>query len=147
MRTQILTKMDLPSYISHQGSYLGIFAILMVITVTYCAPQSSRSSLLSEVFEGEGGLCEDLIKIGYEGFECTPRKSCGDDGYITRSAIDGDLQVWADKSYDEYYDENQVLDLSDYECPNVRQYDYDYYSDEDEDEMICCRSPKFYGKG
>ena len=140
-----LSVMAKPSYKSYFSSYFGIFVGFLNLTVIQCAPQNVRSSILGEVFEEEGGgECLDLKKMGYEGFECTLQSSCGDDGYITRSTIDSGLAVFSSYEDYEYEDESKVLDLSKYACPNLRQYDYDYYSD---DKIVCCRSPEYYGKG
>ena len=127
-----------------------IFVISLCLTETYCAPQNLKSSIFGEVFEAtEGVQCEDLKNHGYEGFECTTTRSCGDDGYIERSALEGDLTIWRSDD-DEDYDEEHKLDLSKYDCPNVRQVnvdDYYSYEDEENDEMVCCRSSGFFGKG
>ena len=138
-----------------------LFAFILVFipqfTSVFSAPQNQkqRSSVFGELFQGEhGALCEDLKDQGYEGFECTTRSACGEDGYIQRSAITGDLSVWHDwyDSEDDYeeYDENHQLDLDNYECPSRRKANVeDYYSYEDYEEfedMVCCRNPAFYGK-
>lgn len=136
-------------------SFYCVLVLYFQLTVVFSAPEKTRSSVFGEIFKQEGGaLCEDLKNLGYEGFECTTRSACGDDGYIQRSAITGDLSVWydSDDSYDSY-DENHQLDLENYECPNVRKanvedyYSYDESYEDQFDEMVCCRNPAFYGKG
>ena len=131
-------------------AFYGIFMIFLELTVIQCAPQNIKSSVFGEVFqEGPRGLlCEELKNHGYEGFECTTRGRCGEDGYVDVSAIEGDLTVWRD-DYDEY-GETHSLDLSNYDCPNVRSEnidDYYSYEDEEDNEMVCCRDASFYGKG
>ena len=134
---------------SNLSTFCGIFVISQILTVTDCAPQNLKSSIFGDVFEAtEKVQCEDLKNHGYEGFECTTKSSCADDGYIESSALDGELTVWRDDSDD--YDDEHRLDLSNYECPNVRQAnvdDYYSYEDEEDDEMVCCRSSGFFGKG
>ena len=135
---------------SNLKAFCGILVISLFLTVIHCAPQNLKSSIFGEVFQARGGVqCEDLKNHGYEGFECTTKRSCGEDGYIERHALDGDLTVWRSED-DEDYDEEHKLDLSNYECPNVRNVnveDYYSYEDDEDDEMVCCRSSGFFGVG
>ena len=81
--------------------FYGIFVIFLVLTVTHCAPQNLKSPILGDVFQENGGVkCEDLKNHGYEGFECVTKQSCGDDGFIERSVLEGDLAVWRDEIND-----------------------------------------------
>ena len=130
--------MDKPSYRSYLSTVLGVCVIFLVLTVIHCAPQGGDdSSLFVDVFQGQ---CADLESQGYEGYECTPRSRC-DDGYIVNSAIDGAVGPKQHKV--DYYGDEE-LDVSSYECPNVRQ-DYEY--DSMGDEMICCRRAEFFKPG
>ena len=123
--------------ISHLSTLLRVCVGVLVLTVIDCFPQGNGGSLFSEVFPGQ---CADLESQGLEGYECTPKSRC-EDGYIVDSPIYGSLTPKQDYEY-EHYDE---LDVSNYECPNVRQ-DYDYY-DTSGDEMICCRKPEYFATG
>ena len=128
---------------------MGVLSVIVVQT----APQSRSLDTLTEVFK----LCSDLEKDGYEGYKCTPFNSC-QDGYIVSNPITDQFVVKQDPGG---VDEKE-LDVSNYECPELannaapRQdaeeydeygdYDDDYYTDS-EHKLICCRDPKFFGKG
>ena len=93
--------------------------------------------------------CGDLAKDGYEGYKCTPASRC-EDGYIVSDAID---DLFSAKSENSNL-RNDELDASNYGCETAPRSEYDdYYYDEnydyegDEQEMICCRDPQFFGKG
>ena len=92
--------------------------------------------------------CGDLAKDGYEGYKCTPASRC-QDGYIVSDAIDDLLSAKSENSNLR----NDELDASNYGCETVVRSEYDdyYYDnydyDEDEQELICCRDPQFFGKG
>ena len=92
--------------------------------------------------------CGDLAKDGYEGYKCTPASRCKD-GYIVSDAIDDLLSAKSENSNLR----NDELDASNYGCETVVRSEYDdyYYDnydyDEDEQELICCRDPQFFGKG
>ena len=94
--------------------------------------------------------CAALAKHGYEGYKCTPAIRC-EDGYIVSDTIDGPLSAKSENANLR----GSELDASNYECPKTAprsEYDDYYYGDdydydEDEEEMICCRDPKFFGKG
>ena len=92
--------------------------------------------------------CGDLAKDGYEGYKCTPASRC-EDGYIVSDAID---DLFSAKSGNSNLRTDE-LDASNYGCETAPRSEYDdYYSDDyyyegDEQEMICCRDPQFFGKG
>ena len=130
--------------LSRQLLFTCVLAFYHYFSFVYSVPREPRASVFGELFDKNGSaLCEDLKDLGFEGFECTAKSACSEDGYIQRNAIIGDLTPWYDN-----YDNDHGLDLANYECPISKRGDLDDYYDEYEeyDELVCCRSPAYYGK-
>ena len=112
------------------------------------APQGNGFDTFSEVFKA----CSDLEAEGYEGYSCVSQSSC-QEGYIVSNAINGQISLKQEESKLHI----EELEVSNFECPDhkeqaVRQDydeygDYNDYSDPSDKKLICCRDPKFYGKG
>ena len=126
-----------------------VTAVCLFMTLVEGSPLGDGLSTLSEVFK----LCSDLENDGYEGYKCISKSTC-QDGYIVDDAINEPLTVKEGSGIVK----NNDLDVSNYECPEKdgivsERQDGDYYYDENyeydssEKEKICCRDPKFYGKG
>ena len=128
---------------------VSIFVGVLSVAVVQGAPQGQSLDTFTEVFK----LCSDLENDGYQGYQCTPINSC-QDGFIVSNPIN-DLFVVKQDSLDE-----QELDVSNYECPELANNaaprqdaeEYDEYGDYDDDyytdspsKLICCRDPKFFG--
>ena len=130
-----------------------VFVGVLSVIVVQGAPQGQSLDTFTEVFK----QCSDLENDGYEGYSCTAINSC-QDGFIVSNPIN-DLFV-VKQAASGVNDEE--LDVSNYECPEVAhnaaprqdadEYDeYGDYGDEyytnSESKLICCRDPKFFGKG
>ena len=134
----------------HKKTLFFVISSLLTAVIVHGAPQGNGFDTFSEVFK----LCSDLESEGYEGYSCVPHNSC-QDGYFVSNVVDGDLRDRQGQNKDLYEEE---LDVSNFECTDqeekvVRQ-DYDeygdydgYVDDSDDPKLICCRDPKFFGKG
>ena len=124
------------------------FVLLCVISaiIVHGAPQFDT---LSEVFKS----CSDLEGDGYEGYKCVLPSSCNE-GYIVSNAIQGDLALKKGK-INRGSDE---IDASSFDCPDNKQPStrqdndeyyggYDDYDENSDEKLICCRDPKYFGKG
>ena len=141
--------MDRRSHKSYGKAPFGVFVLLLfeVFTVVHCAPQGNVDYY--DYYEDYGEVfqqCADLKLQGYEGYECTPKSKCDEDGYIVNRVDlrkDGSVKHFQDNDRG-----NKELELSNYKCPKtmIRQ-DYEDYDNSSDDEMICCRKLEFYGNG
>ena len=104
---------------------------------------------LSEVFKS----CSDLEGDGYEGYKCVSRSSCNE-GYIVSNAIQGDLALKKGR----INPRSDEIDASSFDCPDPKQPStrqdneeyyggYDDYDENSDEKLICCRDPKYFGKG
>ena len=67
---------------SRQLLFTCVLAFCYYFSFIYSAPHEPRSSVFGELFDKNGSaFCENLKDLGFEGFECTVKSACGEDGY------------------------------------------------------------------
>ena len=124
----------------------SVLLCMISAIIVHGAPQFDT---LSEVFKS----CSDLESDGYKGYKCVSPSSCNE-GYIVSIAIQGNLALKKGK----IDPGSNEIDASNFDCPDHKQlstrqdYDeyygsYDDYDENSDEKLICCRDPKYLGKG
>ena len=133
----------------NKNAFVCVLLSFLASTLIDGAPQGNGVDTFSEVFKS----CSDLEAEGYEGYSCVSQSSC-QEGYIVSNAINGQIALKQEESNLH----NEELEVSNLECRDEKEQsivrqdydeygDYNDYSDQSENKLICCRDPKFYGKG